>query len=298
MRETELQIRRLFLQMKAIKAHAKLNLFLDVRHTRKDGLHDIVAVNHEVAFDDILTFDFAADGIQFTIEGNSDIPADESNLVMKAIRALEQQAVIPGMAIKLCKNIPAGAGLGGGSADAAAVMRFLNEQLALGLTESQLLETGTKLGADVPFALKGGTALVTGAGEHLRQLQDPPEPLWFVIGNPGISVNTGEAYRWLDEADERSPVEVNGMLSALESGDLDRLAASFHNSFQLVIFEKYPQIGKLRDAIINAGATGSAMTGSGSNVFGLVRDRSHGQEIIERLNEDRWNLSLVCSTRP
>jgi len=279
-----------------IKAYAKLNLFLDVRETRQDGLHDLVAVNHEVTLHDSLLFRFGGEGLRLKIRGNPDVPDDDENLVAKAVRSLIPEEKVC-MEIELDKRIPVGAGLGGGSADAAMTLKVINEEYELDLSEEELLTKAATIGADVPFSLLGGTARVTGAGENLEPLPDSQDPFWFVIADPGVSVNTCEAYALLDARGSRQNGNPEALIDALAACDTNALAECLHNSFEETIFGKFPAIRELRDEILQAGAIGAGMTGSGSNVFGVVCSQKHAEQISLRITDKCWGCWAVRSAR-
>lgn len=274
-------------QICRIPAYAKLNLFLSVRDRREDGFHEILAVNHEITLSDSLAFSPEMSGFRITVEGNPSVPADERNLVHKAVRSLLQERPLPDVQVRIHKQIPVGAGLGGGSADAAVTMKFFNSHLRLGKTLKELILLAQAVGSDVPFALVGGTALVSGIGEKVQSLPAHRQPIWFVVASPAVMVNTSHAYRWIDEQGTGSDsAEPDELINALEQGDLISLGKQLHNSFETVVFERCPEIQRLKNSILKAGALGALMTGSGSNVFGIARSQDHAESVKKEITED------------
>ena len=276
------------------KANAKLNLFLTIQNKRQDGLHNVLAVNHEITLFDLLHFDFQADAFRFRVKGNSDVPESEANLVVRAVRKLFERR--PKLAITLEKNIPVGAGLGGGSADAATTLQVLNEHFQLGASEEDLVEMATEIGADVPFSLMGGSAVVTGIGDVITRLENPQKPLWFVVADPGVGVDTGKAYSWFDSACVSDSCKPDALLQAMRTNDLSLLSKSLFNAFESVVFERIPAIKNMKEKMLQEGALGALMTGSGSNVFGIVQSEAMGRSLADKISEHCACCWVVCSS--
>ncbi|HNT34261.1 MAG TPA: 4-(cytidine 5'-diphospho)-2-C-methyl-D-erythritol kinase [bacterium] len=265
-------------------AHAKLNLFLSVQNKRADGFHDILAVNQEISLSDSLVFTPEPARFTVSVQGNPDVPSDERNLVYKAAKALFADDALPKMRVCVEKTIPTGAGLGGGSSDAAATLSFFNSHFGINKPLDELIAIAKSVGSDVPFALMGGTALVSGVGEKIQRLPEPQEPVWFVVAAPTVSVSTGHAYRWIDEQQDRTPApQPDQLIHSLLDRDLESLARHLHNDFEQVILKRHPQIGNLKQALLDAGALGALMTGSGSNVFAVVRSQDHAELVKRRI---------------
>jgi 4-diphosphocytidyl-2-C-methyl-D-erythritol kinase len=270
-----------------VLAPAKINLFLWVGERRADGLHEVSSVMQSVSLADELAVS-PSDGISLDVSPAGAAPEDESNLVVAAVRALRGACSSgSGAALSLVKRIPAGAGLGGGSADAAAALVGLNELWGCRLSKKALEKLGASIGADVPFCVRGGTAGAIGAGERLGPLI-VREPLWWVIAKPPGSQSTAEVYARFDElAGQRpgdsDPVELG---DALARGDLDRIAAALRNDLEEATVSLMPSMESMRASLTDAGALGAVMSGSGPAWCGLARDEAHAAEIASRLNED------------
>lgn len=254
-----------------IDAPAKLNLSLDVVGVRPDGYHELRSVMQAIDWCDRVTVDFAPDGdIHLTCDGG--IPADERNIAYRAAALFrELTGRREGYVIDVRKSIPSEAGMGGGSSDGAAVLRALNALTGAGVPQDDLLAASAKLGADVPFCLLGGTALATGTGTDLIPL--PPLPdCTFVVVKPEGGVSTPEAYRRLDSAPALLHPDVDGMVSALQRGDLGGVAERIGNSFEAPM--ALPHTATVTAVMRAHGARGAALTGSGSAVFGLFDDEA------------------------
>jgi 4-diphosphocytidyl-2-C-methyl-D-erythritol kinase len=263
-----------------VSAPAKLNLFLRVVGRRADGFHELETVFQSIDLADELTF-APTDDLQLT--GGSDAaPPGPENLVLRAAAALHEAAGFRGgAAIHLEKEIPVGAGLGGGSSDAAATLLALNHLWDLRLDMNQLAELAARLGSDVPFALRGGTALGRGRGEILEPLETPP--FWFVLARPAFPVETAHAYKLYRAAGSDAPT-TGAFLEALASGNPERIAPLLRNDLEAGVFKEWPELAALRQQTLDAGAIGARMTGSGSVVFGLTHDEEHARQIAGDLS--------------
>ena len=211
------------------------------------------------------------------------IPTDRKNLVYKAAEMLmEEFGVEEGLSIKLCKFIPVAAGLAGGSSDAAAVLVGMNRIFNLGLKQNKLMELGLKIGADVPFCIMRGTALAEGIGEKLTPL--PPMPkCQILIAKPPISVSTKMVYEKLDSCEIKEHPDIDGILDGLKNQDLEQVAASLGNVLEKVTVEAYPVIAQIKECMMEAGALGAMMSGSGPTVFGIFRDRRTAKEAFTKV---------------
>jgi 4-diphosphocytidyl-2-C-methyl-D-erythritol kinase len=269
-----------------VLAPAKINLFLWVGERRADGLHEVSSVMQSVSLADELAMS-PSDAVSLDVSPAGSAPEDESNLVVAAVRALRAACSSgSGAALSLVKRIPAGAGLGGGSADAAAALVGLNELWGCRLSKKALEKLGASIGADVPFCVRGGTAGAIGAGERLAPLI-VREPLWWVIAKTPGSLSTAEVYARFDELDgqpgDSDPVE---LADALARGDLARIGAALRNDLEEAAASLLPGLGSMRASLTDAGALGAVMSGSGPAWCGLARDEAHAAEIASRLNED------------
>ncbi len=263
-------------------AYAKLNLTLDVTGRREDGYHDMLMVMQTVSIADRIVLERTAEpGIHLSCNYHF-VPADERNLAFRAaqvyLRAAgaeaagtEASAGLPGVAIRLEKKIPVGAGMAGGSADAAAVLRGMNRLFGRPLNRRELEVLAEQVGSDVAFCIAGGTQLARGRGEVLEDL--PPLPdCRLVVCKPGFSISTPDLFRKLDEVSLRRHPDTAGMLTALENGDLREISIRLYNVFEDVQDRRMRQVSEIKGRLLDHGALGAIMTGTGSAVFGLFRD--------------------------
>ncbi|MFH1566647.1 MAG: 4-(cytidine 5'-diphospho)-2-C-methyl-D-erythritol kinase [Gemmatimonadota bacterium] len=274
-------------------ARAKINLGLKVVGRRPDGYHDIVSVFQSVDLADELHFEPASeDGLTCSDPALSVGP---DNLVRRATAAFRAAGGGSPVHIHLDKRIPTGSGLGGGSADAASTLTGLNELAGHPLDAAALSRLGAVLGSDVPFALGGGTALVTGRGERLAALDwEGPAPC-FVLVYPGVEVSTAWAYRHLDLGRLTGPSPYLSFLDSLCGGRLDgwRLLSVLENDFLPLVEGAKPIVAEVRSQLCRLGARVSSMSGSGSTVYGVFDDRSAAQKACSRLVEG-GHRSFFC----
>ncbi len=257
------------------RAHAKINLVLDVAGTRPDGYHELETIMQTVTLCDLLEITPASE-IELHVTG-AELPAGPGNLAYQAADLLRSRTGYPGGArIKLLKRIPPAAGLAGGSADAAAVLRGLNEVWDLGLPLDELASLGAVLGSDVPFCLHGGTALARGRGEIITPLPDLP-PLGVVLVKPSFGVSTAEIYRRYDAMGGAFRADCRGMLAALDRGDLGGVLACMGNALEPVTMSLFPEIGAIKNLLAAAGARGVLMSGSGPTVFGIFSNYAEAE---------------------
>ena len=270
-----------------VKAYAKLNLSLDVLGKRPDGYHDMRMVMQTVGLTDTLRLETGT-GRPLCMESNLGfLPADESNLAAAAaLRLCEQTGTDPGgLSIKLDKTIPVCAGMAGGSADAAAVLRGLNSLLGLGLSGERLEEIGALVGSDVPYCVRGTTALAEGRGEILTDLPSLP-PCLVVLCKPAFSVSTPELFRTLDGCRIRRRPDTAGLMAALERGDLHEVARRMYNVFEDALPPRRAQeIDAIKNVMIQHGALGASMSGTGPTVFGLFQNEARAQSACLTLKE-------------
>ena len=253
------------------KAYGKINLGLDVIRKREDGYHEVRMIMQTVGLYDLLKMRKIAED-RITMHCNlSFLPVDERNLVYRAVKIMkETYGLRGGIEIDLQKRIPVAAGMAGGSSDAAAVLFGVNKMFSLGLTTEQLMDRGVKIGADVPYCVMRGTALSEGIGEILTPLPVPPQ-CQVLIAKPGISVSTKFVYENL-HANELRPEQhpdIDGMMEAIKQKDLYGIADRFGNVLENVTIPAYPVIQEIKDLMLEQGAIGALMSGSGPTVFGL-----------------------------
>ena len=252
------------------KAYAKLNISLDVTERRQDGYHNMVMVMQTVSLCDDLTISFNDSGRVQAQSSMTFIPGDERNLAVRAaLKFLEASGNTgQGMLITLNKHIPVGAGMGGGSSDAAAVLRALNNHYGRPLTLPELETLAGEVGSDVPFCVAGGTALAKGRGEALSVLPDIPN-CRFVICKPEFSISTPELFRKLDQTPLRAHPDTAGLVRAIEAGDLPGMCRRMYNVFEDVDDRRLRTMAEIKSILLDYGALGAVMTGTGSAVFGV-----------------------------
>lgn len=269
----------------SLKAYGKINLGLDVLRRREDGYHDVRMIMQTVGIFDRVDLIWKEEpGIQ--VETNLYyLPTNENNLVYKAAKLLmDEFQVQEGLLIRLRKFIPVAAGMAGGSSDAAAVLFGVNKMFRLGLTTEELMERGVKIGADVPYCILRGTVLSEGIGEVLTSLSPVPQ-CQVLVAKPGINVSTKFVYENLHANDlrpEQHP-DIDGMIRAIKAQDLQGIADKLGNVLETVTVKEYPVIQEIKDKMLEFGAIGSLMSGSGPTVFGLFTNPKAAQQAYEEL---------------
>ncbi len=251
-------------------ANCKLNLHLRVTGKLPDGYHSLETIFQEIPFHDELDIDVTDDGsVQFSASG-MEIPDDGKNICVKAAVLLkEKYSVSRGCRIHLVKNVPIGAGLGGGSSDAAAVLKALNGLWELGLKDQELERIGLSLGADVPFFIRGGCAWAEGKGEILTPLPPILKNGTVLLVYPNIHISTPWAYKNLNLNLTKNNGGVIFADVSKPGFDLSGSRAGFTNDFESAVFREYPEIGRIKEILLKEGAELTAMSGSGSTVFGF-----------------------------
>ena len=274
-----------------LHAPAKVNLTLIVGARRDDGYHDVSTVMQTVGLYDTLTLSGGGSGLTMTCT-DPDLPTDGSNLVLRAATLFcrELRLPVPDLHLHLQKRIPSQAGLGGGSSDAASVLLALRLLYAPALSDEELERMAAKLGSDVPFFIRGGTALATGRGERLVPLPRLRDG-WFVIVKPPEGFSTPAMYRRLDELPPE-PARPDGMTAALESGDIRAVAAALYNSFERAV-PPVSAVWDIEDALRAHGALAALLSGSGSAVFGLF-DREDTAHAAAGALREHWSLTFVA----
>lgn len=287
------------------RANAKINAYLNIQSRREDGYHNIVSVMQTVSLCDLVTVDFQPapqSRIALSVSGNGELPTDCRNLAWRAAERFLQHTNLTGaVQIMIQKHIPTCAGLGGGSADAAAVLRALNRLCGDALTVDELVEIGLTLGADVPFCIRGGTMLSTGVGEKLERVAPMPTcTLVVAVGEEGVS--TPQAYAALDEKYSffAYPREENAnVYELIDLWQNDALAASatcFYNIFEDVIAEENTDVDSIKRLMREGGALCAMMSGSGPSVFGVFEAQSEAEATCATLQE-RGYKAFVCHPR-
>lgn len=277
-------------------AYAKLNLTLDILGKREDGYHDIKSVMQTISLRDDIQIDLGT-GNPWAIHCDKEgVPTDETNLCWKAAKAFfDTIGQDPdGLEIFITKRIPMQAGLGGGSADAAAVLRALNRHYNMPLSLLALAELGSTVGSDVPFCVLCGTAVVEGRGERIRKLPDMPECI-FVVCKPDFSVSTPELYAVIDEKQIANRPDSAAMESAILAGDLDAIAHTVCNVFDPIVTEGHPELNYIKSIMNTYGGVGYQMTGSGSAVYGIVGNFENAAVICNMLR-DNYSQIYIAKT--
>jgi 4-diphosphocytidyl-2-C-methyl-D-erythritol kinase len=268
-----------------LRAYAKVNFALDVIGLRADGYHDIATVMQSISLSDEVEIERIAEGFEFTFEPEgAEIGPPERNTAYVAWKSLQRSTgdALPA-SVRLRKWIPVGAGLGGGSADAAALLVGLNELFDLGLRVDELREVGARVGADVPFCISGGTARGEGVGEMLTPLPGPPAQ-HLVLAKPHRSADTGEIYRAHDAAGTESARCVEPVVSALQSRSLRDLAASVGNDLTSVTSDLVPEVAALERELLAREALGATMSGSGTAVYGIFDDEGVAERVASTVD--------------
>lgn len=277
-------------------AFAKINLTLDVLGKRPDGYHDLQSVMQTISIRDDVEVEVGT-GQPWTLScDREDVPQDGTNLAWKAAQVFCQAAKRDpeGLAIRIAKRIPTQAGLGGGSADAGAVLRALNRHYGYPFSVYALAEMGAEVGSDVPFCTLGGTVLCQGRGERLRKLPDLPETL-FVVCKPEFSVSTPELYRRLDETAIAQRPDHTAMEAAIVQGDIGAIAEQLCNVFEPVVTADHLELNYIKSLMNSYGALGFAMTGSGSAVYAIVPSFEYGAVLCTMLKDNYPQVFIAKS---
>lgn len=284
------------------RTNAKVNLFLRVIGSRPDGYHEIETIFHGVGLADDLTIAPTDTGrIEVNmqlLEGlTGDIPPLEENLVWRAAdRLVTLGAVNPGVRIDILKRIPMAAGLGGGSGNAAGVLALLNEIWSAGHDGPALLGLAGDLGSDVPYCIGGGTVLATGRGEKLTRIP-APQDMWFVLGITAKPLATRDVYERWDAIKVPNGLGSVPLVLALGEGDVFEVARLLHNVLEDAAFSMMPELRAKKQAVVDAGALGAALSGSGPTLYGVASDEDHAVRIAARV-EPLFDRTLVVNSRP
>ena len=298
-------------------APAKINLYLQIVGDRSDGFHELVMVLQSIELADVVTVrPIGTEAIRVWCD-NPDVPQDQTNLAYKAADLMVREfpdyfAKFGGVEIKIQKRIPMGAGLAGGSSNAAAVLVGLDLMWNLGLTHSDLQELGATLGSDIPFCISGGTSLATGRGEQLDGLPDLHNIYVVLAKYRDLPISTPWAYQTYRQQfgdtypKSASDVEARkqqsrGMMAAIAQQNLAQIGQLLHNDLERVVLPEYPQVQQLRDRFQRLGVLGTMMSGSGSTVFGLVESHAQAEQVKDQItaiadpNLDLW-VTRFCTS--
>jgi len=271
----------------SVPAYAKLNLTLDILGKRDDGYHEMKMVMQTISLHDDVTVTLTDKGIACRVAG-AELPCDERNLAVKAAKVFcEAMDYRGGIDIALIKRIPSEAGMAGGSADAAAVLRALRDLVSPALTDERLEQIGARIGSDVPFCICGGTQLAEGRGEKLTVLNPAPE-CFVAVCKPDFPISTPALFARVDGVMLSHRPDTDAMLSAIARGDCGALCANVQNVFEQALPDaQRERIEEIKRALVENGAACAAMTGSGSAVFGLFSDEVLCRNACEVLQGDR-----------
>lgn len=268
-----------------LKALAKINLGLDVLGRRENGYHDVRMIMQSIyLYDNVKIEKKDEPGIEVMTNLHY-LPIDDKNIAYKAAKLLTDEFDLKqGVKISLDKHIPVAAGLAGGSSNAAAVLFGMNKLFGLHLSQKAMMERGVTLGADVPYCIMRGTVLAEGIGEELSTLPQMPK-CTILIAKPPISVSTKVVYEALDALEVVEHPDIDGIISGLNEGSLEKVAASMGNVLEGVTIKDYPVIEDIKDAMKECGALNAMMSGSGPTVFGIFRERKNAKKAQALIRE-------------
>ena len=277
-----------------IYSYSKINLTLNILGKRQDGYHNIETIMQSINLADRIFIKEEKEGIKIKCN-HSQVPIDAQSLAYRsAEKILSRYRITKGVKIEIDKKIPLASGMAGGSANSASILVGINKLFALNLSNKDLRGMGEELGMDVPFCIQNGTALAYHRGEKVTPLSPINPPLWIVIINPGFEIPTKWAYNNLDlSLIKREKNNTKAMLEALKEGEARGIAKNLFNSFEELIIKKYPEIGKIKDRLIEEGTLGALMSGSGSTVFGIAQNKEKAFKIYKKLKSQYKSIWIV-----
>jgi len=278
-----------------IRTYGKINLYLEVLNKREDGYHELQMVMQSISlYDKVSVKETEKDEI-LLYTNSPYIPKDDGNIAVQAAKLIKEEFHIDkGVEITIDKNIPVAAGLAGGSANAAGVLKGLNELWGLGLTEGKLRDLGLRLGADVPFSVMEGAAIAEGIGERLTPIAGLKNT-WMVLCKPGVSVSTPDVYKELNvSALEKKPLSEE-FLTAIEKRDLRLISKTMYNALESVTLKKHGVIEDIKKRMMQYNAIGTMMTGSGPTVFGIFKDQERAKKAARNLKK-HYHQTYVVTT--
>lgn len=280
-----------------VKALAKINIGLDVTGIRDDGYHEVKMIMQTVNLFDIIRIKKTTDGSVSMTTNLRFLTVGDDNLCIKAAKLLKEEfGLEEGVSIELEKHIPVAAGMAGGSTDAAAVLFGMNKMFNLRLSRQDLMDRGVKLGADVPYCLMRGTALAEGIGEILTPI-DPMVKCPVLIAKPGISVSTKQVYEALDSCfDTVIHPDIDGLISDIKAQDINAICSHMGNVLEDVTIPMHPIIADIKQNMMDNGAIGAMMSGSGPTVFGFFPDNKTARAAKEALTKSKMVKQLYLTT--
>ena len=281
------------------QARAKINLTLDILGLRDDGYHEVEMILQSIALADQLSLerddsrDIRLEIVSSNVEGGELLPLDDKNLAVKAARIFFDEFDLDGgLSIRLTKNIPIAAGLAGGSADAAAVIRGINRLFDLRLPSEQLCKLGEQIGSDVPFCIIGGTCLATGRGERLTQLPDLPS-IPIVLIKPRGAVPTAWAYKNYDADPSSDHPDTRAIIDAIKLGDVEAVGELMFNVLERISVKLHPSIVEYKSKLLEGGATSAVMSGSGPTIFGFTRSIEDAKKIAASIGDSDSQIFIT-----
>jgi 4-diphosphocytidyl-2-C-methyl-D-erythritol kinase len=276
-----------------LQAHAKINLSLDVLRKREDGYHDLQMIMQSIGLHDKVYVETSESGI--TVESGSRwVPSGMDNIAYKAAALiLEKAGLKSGVNIRIKKKIPVAAGLAGGSTDAAAVLKAVNRLYNIGLKKGELMELGKQIGADVPYCIAGGTMLAEGIGEKLTSLK-PFRNIGLILLKPKIGVSTGWVYGNLNLQTVKAHPDTGLLLEAIKNKDVTMLAQNMKNVLEEVTIPRYEIVQAAKDRLMELGAAGAMMSGSGPSVFGIFTEGGvKAGDVYDKARDKRWESFIT-----
>ena len=278
-------------------ARAKINLTLDILGTRADGFHEVEMIMQELELADTVTLEKIPSGIELSVTGGENIPTDEKNLAYRAaVEVCKACGKNLGVAIDLQKKIPSAAGLGGGSSDAAAVIRGLNKLYSLNLSVNEMCETGARIGSDVPFCIVGGTCLAKGRGEILTQLK-PLKNFSVILIKPRGEISTAWAYKTYDENPAAVHPPTAEIIKLLDAENYSAAFEKFANVLEPVATKKIPAVETYRKFLLERGVEVAQMSGSGPTVFALTDEKTAEKVAAEFSGDAQIFITKTFQTR-
>ena len=278
------------------RAYAKINIGLDVLRRRADGYHEVKMIMQTVDIYDELVLERRKEpGIELRMD-NSDLPSGGDNLICRAADLLfREKKITEGVNISLTKRIPIAAGMAVGSADAAAALRGLNELFDMGYSLKELQALGVGLGADIPYCLAGGTMLSEGIGEILTPLPAPPEA-YLVIAKPDINVSTAFVYGNLHADRLTWHPDIDGMIAALQQGEMEGITVRLGNVLETVTVREYPVVEQIKELLKAQGAQNALMSGSGPTVFGIFKEKETARRAAQAVEQGQLAKQIFVTT--
>jgi len=279
-----------------INSYSKINLTLNILSRREDGYHEIETIMQSINLTDQVIITKEKEGIKIKCN-HPEVPVNANSLAYRsAEKIINRYGIKKGVKIEIEKKIPLASGLAGGSANSATILIGINKLFSLNLSNEDLRGIGEELGMDIPFFIQNGTALAYQRGEKLIPLSTINPSLWVIILNPGFNISTHWAYNNLDlDSIKGEKSNTKAMLKALKERKSQEIAKNLFNSFESLIIKKYPEVGRIKNRLIEEGVLGALMSGSGPTVFGITQNKEEALKIYEKLRPE-YKLIWVVHT--